>query len=55
MKEEEIIKITTALRLGKFQIILQDPTNPKKNRVLTYNGCTGKTLNEKPKIYLVEK
>lgn len=54
MTIKELQKIVTPLREGKFQIVLQDYTNPKKNKTLIYNGNSS-ILDEKPIIYLVEK
>lgn len=50
-----MITVIKALRKGKFQIVLQDFSDPKKNRTLIYNGNSGILHNEKPIIYLVEK
>lgn len=55
MSKDELLKVTAALREGRFNIILQDYSDQKKNKKLIYNGCTEIINNEIPTIYLVEK
>lgn len=55
MKYEELLSVREALRKGEFQIVLQNHSNPKKNKQLIYNGNSSLLGNEKPIIYLVEK
>ena len=52
MQQEKIIEITTALRIGKFKILLL--TEDGKHKELTYNGYNS-IIEEKPIIYLAEK